>query len=409
MIDGTVLLQQQSNDLNKANLILRPHDQKNFKLPVKYIIYRGLKTNIFIEDTNLSSPNNKVKTSGSEFLDKMQSIQNQRAPGVEIPVKALFGNELTPANNKNIEDFFFKNLDTSSQLFTVDCGIELGKFTIGEVGIEVILENPEYFVTVDIAKKSKHEINLSGITDVQQRKWQKDLVRHFVDPAAFYGLHYDIKGGIEYRQGTNKLSANTPTLVYEKIINNFFTKNKVYLDIRNENGYSYNYYDNYVGTGTDADKELKIGSTASGIIAKEYYTNGWAIHIIDLTPGAASENEVFFALRVNDNQKPLLAGWSVNLTPNKIVDPPLSNNAANRVYFTDETLLISAGSSPEFTNTISFKIPNATGSTINSLATIVRIDYIKQPLDTTSAVKFPRKKIYGLHFRLNKSKYSLGY
>lgn len=392
MVGGTILLQQQDVDPNKVNLILRPHNQKELKLPIKYVIYRGLKTTDFINNTNLSDINNKVKTSGNELLVKMQAIQNQRAPGTDIPVKALFGNELSPVSSKNIDDFFFKNLDATSQLFTIDCGIEFGKFAVGEIGIEIILENPEYFVTVEIAKKNKYEINVSGTSDAVQKKWQKDLVRHFVDPAAFYGLHYDIKDGIEYRQGVNKPIANTPALVYQNIIDKFFTKNKVYLDIRNENGYSYNYYNNYVGSGTDGDKELKIGQTAAGIIAKEYYTDGWAIHIVDVTAGSGNENEIFLALRVNDNERPLLAGWNVNLTPNTVIDPPLSNPIANRIYFTDETVLLPTGSLPEFTNIISFKVPNVSGSTPVQLATVVRLDYIKQSLSTTATVMFPRKK-----------------
>lgn len=381
MIDGTILLQQQHADLNKVNLILRPHDQKDLKLPIKYVIYRGLKTTDFIDSTNLSDTNNKVKTSGNELLVKMQVIQNQRAPGTEIPVEALFGNELSPVSSKNIDEFFFKNLAANSQLFTIDCGIELGKFAVGEIGIEIILENPEYFVTVEIAKKNKYEINVSGITDAAQKKWQKDLVRHFVDLAAFYGLHYDIKDGIEYRQGANKLIANTPALVYQNIIDKFFTKNKVYLDIRNENGYSYNYYGNYVGTGTDSYKELKIGQTAAGMLSKEYYTNGWAIHIVDVAAGSGTENEIFLALRVNDNEKPLLAGWNVNLIPNTVVDPPLSNPTSNRIYFTDETLLLPTTPSSEFTNTVSFKVPNITGTLPSQMTTIVRLDYNKRKLD----------------------------
>lgn len=378
MIEGTLLLQQQATDPNKVNLILRPHNQKDLKLPVKYIIYRGLKTTDFVDSTNLSDTANKVKTSGNELLAKMQTIQMQRSPGTDIPIQALFGNELTPSNSKNIDEFFFKNLASSSQLFTVDCGIELGKYAVGEIGVEIILDNPEYFVTVDIAKKSKYEIDVSGITDATQKKWQKDLVRHFVDPSAFYGLHYDIKGGIEYRQGANKLVANTSVLVYQNVIDKFLTKNKVYLDVRNENGYSYNYYGNYVGTGVDANKNIKIGQTAVTLVAKEYYTNGWAIHTIDVMAGSASENEIFVALRVDDNERPLIAGWNytiVNVSGTGTIVPD------ENVYFADEIVLLGSpipNPLPDFTNAVSFKVPNVLGSTPNQLSTIVKFDYVKQ-------------------------------
>lgn len=387
MIEGTLLLQQQATDPNKVNLILRPHNQKDLKLPVKYIIYRGLKTTDFVASTNLSDTANKVKTSGNELLAKMQTIQTQRAPGTDIPIQALFGNELTPANSKNIDDFFFKNLASSSQLFTIDSGTELGKFAAGEIGVEIILENPEYFVTVDIAKKSNYEIDVSGITDTTQKKWQKDLVRHFVDPAAFYGLHYDIKDGIEYRQGANKPVANTSISVYQNIIDKFSTKNKVYLDIRNENGYSYNYYNNYLGTGSDADKNIKIGQSAALLTTKEYYTSGWAIHSVDSADMISSGNESSFslALRVNDNKKPLIASW--NFLP---ILQSGSMKSDKNVHFVDENVLIT-NPSDDYCTAVSFKIPYLPSES-EQLATILKQDYMKQPVSTPSSVDFPRSR-----------------
>ena len=382
MVRGTILLQQQAADVNKVNLVLRPHNKKEFKLPVKYIIYRGLSITDFIANNDLTDPDNKVKTSGTELLAAMQTIQQGRAPGDDIPLEAFFGNELTPSSDKNIDEFFFKSLAPSSQLFTIDCGIELGNFATGEIGIEIILENPEFFVDVELAKEPKHERDVNGISDAAQKKWEKDLVRHFVDPAAFYGLHYDIKGGIEYRDNNGNVNnppAETKAVIYNTLLAPFDTKNNVYLDIRNENGYSYNYYDNYVGTGTDADKELEIGQTTTGLTKKEYYTNGWAIHIVDvIAPGSNEENEFSIALRVNDNERPLLAGWSVELTPSSEIDPPLSDNATSRVYFTDETILLpNPDPLPEFTEAVSIKVPNVPSEPAQ-LATTVRLDYAKQ-------------------------------
>ncbi|MFP7655530.1 hypothetical protein [Chryseobacterium proteolyticum] len=389
VLKGTILLQQQT-DINKVNLILRPHDQKDTKLPVKYIIYRGLKTSEFLDSTNISDTANKVKTSGSELLTKMQAIQAQRAAGTAIPVEALFGNELAPASTKNIDEFFFKNLAPSSQLFTIDCGTDLGKFT-DNVSIEIVLENPEFFVTVELAKRGNHELDVTSISDPVQKKWIKDLARHFVDPAAFYGFHHNIDGGIEYRSNTNaKLVANTPALVFQNIVQKFSTKNKVYLDIRNENGYSYNYYNNYKGTGTDVFKNIKIGQSAASMTNKEYYTDGWAVHMVAVTPGTTAENDVFLALRVNDNEKPLLAGWNIPLTPNVVVNPPLGNTTTNRVYFADETNLLAASAS-EFTNTVSFKIPNVPGSTAEQMATIIKLDYIKQIRINDGVDAFPQQ------------------
>ncbi|ASK29957.1 hypothetical protein CEY12_07480 [Chryseobacterium sp. T16E-39] len=395
VVDGTILLQQQQSSPDKVNLILRPYNQKNIKLPIKYIIYRGLRISDFLDSSNISDPANKVKTSGSELLTKMQAIQTQRAPGTAIPVEALFGNELTPAATKNIDDFFFKNQAPSSQLFTIDCGMEMGKFSAGEVSIEVILENPEFFVNVELAKRAKHEIDVASISDPAQKKWTQDLVRHFVDPAAFFGFHHDIIGGIEYRTAVaNKLVANTPVLVYQQLIEKFSTKNKVYLDLRNENGYSYNYYNNYKGTGADASKNIKVGQSLASMVNKEYSTNGWAVHVIDITAGSTAENEIHLAFRINDNERPIIAGWNIEISPNTVIDPPLSNTTTRRMYFVDETSLLPVpipNPLPEFTNAISLKVPNALVSTPAQLATIVKLDYIKQLRLNDGADAFPQQ------------------
>ena len=131
MVSGTILLQQQTGVPAKVNLILKPHNQDNLKIPVKYIVYRGLQTSDFVDNNNLTDPNNKVKTSGLELLDAMQAIQQQRAPADDIPIEVLFGNDLAPLSTKSIDEFFFKNWVTTSQLFTIDCGIKLGNFATG--------------------------------------------------------------------------------------------------------------------------------------------------------------------------------------------------------------------------------------------------------------------------------------
>lgn len=389
MVKGTILLQQQTAT-DKVNLILRPHDQSNFKLPVKYIVYRGLKTIDFVDNENLSAVGNKVKTSGLEVLVKMKQIQDQRAPSEEIPVQALFGHNLAPGDTMNIDDFFFKELEPNSQLFTIDCGVHIGNFITDDSGVDIILENPEYKLTVKDAKDSILQIILLSGDSAEVKQWKKDLVRHFVDPAAFYGLHHDIKGGIQYKTAADVLNfADSVPLVYNQVINRFTTKNNLYLDIRNENGYSYNYYGNYLGTGSDANKNVRIGQTATTLVPKDYYNaNGWALHIVSVTPGSGVFNDIFIELRLNDNTKPLLAAWNYKLEKHSSSGKIISDQ---NVHYANETVLL-PNPITEFSNKVSFKVPNVVGGTPAQLATIIRLDYVRQPDSATPAVKFPRKK-----------------
>lgn len=389
ILSGRVLLQQQTIDKNKVNLILKPNDLREIKLPIKYIIYRGLNLLDFLEKTDVLDETNKVKTSGSELLVAMNTIQQQRASGTEIPVKALLGSSLSPAGTQKLAELFVSN-SANSQLFDISGGIELGKFASGQIGIEIVLESPEYFPTVAMAKEAFYEIDVSKVSDPIQKKWTKEVIRHFVDPAAFYGLHHDVLGGIGYRDNTDSKETKNIAEVYSIVQSVFANKNKVYLDIRNENGYSYNYYDNYLGTGTEADQEFKVGQTLASLTAEEYYTDGWPTHVLTLAADTtAVENEFYLQLRINDNTSPLLVGRNVVLSPNTVIEPPLGTTSTQRTYFVDETHLL-ASTPTEFTEPINIKVPNIPGTIGTQIATLVRLDYIRQALPVAIGHQFPR-------------------
>lgn len=390
VLSGTVLLIQQTTDNTKVNLILKPHDLKDIKLPLKYIIYRGLKLEDFVDGgTDLSLSSVKVKTSGSELLDRMFEIQQQRVSGAtKIPKSALFGTDTFPLNDGALlSSFFFENTSIDSQLFTVEGGMELGNFATGEIGIDFMLENQEMITNVGMAKLPYYEIDSNfpktpPLTIIEQ-KWEKEKIRHFVDPVAFYGLHYDIGGGIGYRVGGTSNVANTLKDVYENLQEHFLTKNHVYLDIRNENGYSYNAYDNYVGnTGTDDDKELRLSEGEFNEQAKEYYTQGWPIHILTVNHNTGTPTTKFnIMLRTADNQHPLLVSRHFKLSPN------VSRYHDKAYSFADKTVLL-----PEtngFTKSVSFEVPYSQFNA-KQPATLVCLDYLRQASPNTISNKFPR-------------------
>ncbi len=406
VFEGTVLLQQQTGNPALVNLILKPTDLKLIKLPVKYVIYRGLDILSFLTATDLTLATTKVKTSGTELLVAMQLIQADRNVGIipvpDIPINALFGHNLTPPSADSIDTFFNKNdLLSTSQLFPVAGGVELGMFAIGEVGIEIVLENTDSKITFDIAKRPLYEIDTTLITGPIEIKKEREKVRNFIDPAAFYGLHSDML--IEYRDASNaKIIADNPRKVFNTIVKKYLTKNKVYLDIRSEYGYSYNYYGNYIGTGVDADKELMIGQTASTLVLKKYYSSEWPVHIVDgIVPSSNAVNLFFIELRVTDNQRPLIAGWNSILSPNTIVDKPLDKESVNRIYYVDEKILLPIpipSILPEFTNAISISVPNTKDDSSGSpedaqIATIVKLSYIKQSVPISTSNIFPKSSL----------------
>ncbi|MEM7038156.1 MAG: hypothetical protein AAF570_14325, partial [Bacteroidota bacterium] len=169
-MSGTLLFQQQQANADKVNIILKPEPFPDLKLPVMYIIYRGLDINDYLDSNNPADPTNKVKTTGLEVLLEMAAIQTARAPGDDIPVEALFGDDLSPAGSKILRDFFFSKVAPKSQLFPIKGGTEIGTFSAGEIGIDIVLENPDFQPDVDMAKESFHKIDLTGETDPAIRK-----------------------------------------------------------------------------------------------------------------------------------------------------------------------------------------------------------------------------------------------
>lgn len=407
MLRGTILLQPQGAlDSGKVNLIIKPIEQADIKLPVKYIIYRGLNTTDFLTNVDISAAGNQVKTTGSELLDEMQHIQQGRAPGEAIPVSALFGDVVAAGDliTTTLDEFFYKKQNLPSQLFTIPNerngtdlgGIELGNFVAGEPGIDIILENPEYEPNVAMARLSAYEIEITDATDIAKTRWEKEQVRHFVDPAAFYGLHHDIDEWIEYRVNGTRTLANTPELIYEHILGyfSFIRKNQFYLDIRSENGYSYNYYQNY-NVAVDDDRGLRIAEGNDELIFTSYYTEGWPVYIVEVANPSNTDNENYIKLSfsTNNNERPLLIGWNTKLVEARIIDPPLSSNVDNKAYFVDNYFLYPGIDIPDFTNEVTVRVPNLVNSadgTGRQIPTIARLDYIKQlQLDDTANL-FPQ-------------------
>lgn len=206
IMSGSALFLEQVNDNNKVNVILKPLISPRIKMPVKYIVYRGLKKTDDIVC---------AKVNETDIVDKY---------------------------------FYPCNYNTENGMLAVDAGCVLGTFEKNsECGLEIILENSDLEFTIEKALLPNWSLEVPN-EDTLQNRWKREQIRHFVDPAAFYGLHCEIQGGIYYNSKedtttNNKLShTNNAAEVYGSVLSKFQTKNTVYLDIRNEDGYSYDYY-----------------------------------------------------------------------------------------------------------------------------------------------------------------------
>ncbi len=383
--NGIVFLQPGA-DANTVNLVLRPFKQPIIGFtPVKYFIYRSLRKADFLDpadETKIISED----PSNSEFIKRQREIhKDQNDPGDDFLSKSMGYDPGTQSDSDLLDEFFF-NSNPDFQLPFANRGMELGQFHHQgdhEFGIEVILEEGTYEVDLGQVKKGAHIIDVSGMpsgSDAEKfdLRLAREEILNFIDPSAFYGIHVERKGTVETRKlidGSTEKQKNQD--IYTHVVDVFHTKNRVYLDVRNENGNSYNFYQNYVGDPTDSDHGMSIqlgteytDPATNNLAAREYATHDWPLLMEDRAQNVSGDtNLLYCSFRVDDNIKPLM--YVESGTPNNI-SIPLSP------HFMDPFDLGVSGidSDSDWTRAIGFDLANTGPANARlNIASIVKLIY----------------------------------
>ncbi|MGZ5486373.1 MAG: hypothetical protein ACXWFB_10765, partial [Nitrososphaeraceae archaeon] len=301
--DGKILVQSQSN-ANFVNLLLFPTtSSKTGFTPVLFYVYRGLKKENFIDSNGkivaLSTPKssdltNKVWDSFTE-----QKTRNPAITTTEPNIKSIGWNYNTSLDTVLILEIF-KHPDPDFELIDVAAGDFIGVFDgsiAHPIGFEICLKEKFYDYSLkdlradELVIEPMYQIQGSdspGRLTVQQMR-ERENILNFVDPAAYFNIHYNliVKGKI----GT----AETPFTkleIAQNLANNFFTARTVYIDIRNENGYSLNYYKDFEGSSSNPDygMHIQIGTQPNAVSPTNYYYHYWPIYTCGLTSSANFEN-----------------------------------------------------------------------------------------------------------------------
>lgn len=302
--DGMMIVQQSNSDSSLVNIILKPTKGLNIQFSsVKYYLYRGVsKDSLFINDQIIP----KSQVSENSFLQRVwMDIEEFRVnfnlPNYPDPVPKDFGYDETLSNTIEIEKLFDNSQSVTFPIYVKE-GEWIGNFgSDKKIGFEIILEtdnleNPSFNnqINLEYLRKQNHIINVSDLSAFEKRAKQ-ELLLSYIDPCAFFGLHYDTGVDISVFSGSTKSIQNKKQdELYDQLLDKFKNKNKVYLDIRSENGYSYNFYQNYKDTN---NKNVKIENNAS-----EYESDSWPILILD----SLNKSKINLNLRIDDNQKPIL-------------------------------------------------------------------------------------------------------
>ncbi len=243
---GHVLIHPIPGDDAHVNLILKPIDQpaenKGIGLPrIKYLIYRQvLKASLIVVG---SSPATFVPAGTIDMIDTIRSTYRGKGNS-EVPVD----NFLTSgAPTDLIVDAF-----SAKSLPPILTGASIGRFDPSGFSFEVLLDDLGFEPDLTLASRN-HDVDCictvpqgsSSNADQFTARAKREYVLHFMDPCAFYGNCYLTGLDAKKSDGT-KVSVNgsnpTKRNALYPIVSKFYNRERAYVDIRNENGYSFNYY-----------------------------------------------------------------------------------------------------------------------------------------------------------------------
>ena len=305
---GEVFIQPQTGNNDKVNIILRPYKQPINSISIKYFIYRGLNKSDFFEEVQYQG-NNRLKITGSEttgigFVKYIWAEFNRFYNEIDEE-KPVFLEEFigfpASAESQNLTDlidsYFYKiaryDEETGEEieggtyeLPLVPRGMHLGNAT-GEIGFDVVLNTGDYYIEND---PNPYQLNLAfvraaeGVLDTVDgtSDFQKKLIREsctwFIDPVAFYGIHANGHGKL-YVGENNTTPLTSKEEIYAQI-EEFHTKNTIYLYIQSNRQRSYNFYGNYVLSETNSNN-IETGTSEGSMTETTFGTLGWPVHRIN--------------------------------------------------------------------------------------------------------------------------------
>ena len=311
--EGRVIIQPViGKEGTTVNLILEPSKLTNSIFPVKFFIYRGLKLSSFIS-------NNKIAPDGtSEFVDQINTEfreWKEMHPDslLEKPPLGRIAYDKKDDDENILLDTIFNQPYGDFGLAYATPGMHLGDFdNTGKIGIEIVLRDFHFKTTLGTARLEDNIISVfppqsSDIPGNENiaKMGEREQILDFIDPAVFYSYLY--RTGVAYKESNQPenifLTDNKiPSDVYNKLLKFFMSKNTVYIDIRNENGYSLNYYkDNKNEDDPENTGHLKINNTEVN-----YYAAYWPVYTVNIEDKGSEILNFQFNFRKKYNPKPLL-------------------------------------------------------------------------------------------------------
>ena len=321
--DGVIIVQETASPApsnSSVNVILKPFKSPDLRFPaIKYFIYRGIDRDTILSGTGANTQIKEYVSGDSDLINYVWQHYNDLNEEDGFvpndggsPTLDILGYINWPGSHL-IEKAFMDDLAESS-LFPVLEGWSIGKFRYDEdnpPGIEIVLEDAKQFHSFDFARKLcnvvevTHDPNDSEGNESIGKMNLREQVTDTVDPAAFFHHYWEL--GLRYRE----TGAVVPQLdgkiisgreIFDYVTNSFYTRNTIWIDIRNHTGYSLNYFKENDVEGTHF--WIGLGESPE---PSNYYTNYWPIYKIDRTGTYSTEFvECNLCFYTENNPVPLL-------------------------------------------------------------------------------------------------------
>ena len=369
---GTVFIQQNNANANLVNLILKPFSQPDFAFPkVKFFIYRGIKKDSLINGSEIAD---RAINDLTKSIWESQDAINATLQTTNNPPAQALGTDIVAPNYSDatfIENVFYRT-DADFQLPQVKEGWSIGTFNATEFGFEIMIESVGFEPALLKVRNSNNVVEVptlsSNPTQPQEfEHWHdKEEILNYIDPCAFWGGHFLYRLRVKSSNGNSENKRGND--LYDDVLVKFYNKNKLYVDIRNEYSFSFNYFKNY---GTDIqlafDNSLPLSAT-------NYYSSGWCLLEI--------ENNSFPTNNTNSNENILRIAM-----PDGDGDNPLPLMYISAGYLSshyprepkDKNKMIDLTVDNGLTNEIKLSVPNRKGlSNTTVVCSYIKLKYCKQ-------------------------------
>lgn len=230
--DGHVYIQKSSKD--QVSLILKPINDGIFQgIPILYFLYRNIRLDSY-ECPNVSNV----------LYDRINNGLGIDDIGLGLTTKENVPDILEMNIRNNSDDILSLFIKESSLMppVKVHAGDVLGTFDSEKFGIEILLGSIFSEHTLQHVRTEDTIIEVSMQHTMQDRRRREEIL-NYMDPACFYGMQIANRI-IIHKSDSSQETLETIDSIYSVVLKKFFNRNKVYIDIRDEKGFSYNYHRN---------------------------------------------------------------------------------------------------------------------------------------------------------------------